>query len=71
MIPSKTKIESFAKRCHMGMLGGKGLSSVNPSSANFPCITQRFLCLELHPFISPVNQTFPVFFALPDNHEYL
>ena len=25
MIPSKTKIESFAKRCHMGTLGGKGL----------------------------------------------
>ena len=26
MIPSKIKIESFAKRCHMGTLGGKGLS---------------------------------------------
>ena len=25
MIPSKIKIESFAKRCHMGTLGGKGL----------------------------------------------
>ena len=24
MIPSKIKIESFAKRCHMGTLGGKG-----------------------------------------------
>ena len=26
MIPSKIKIESFAKRCHMGTLGGKGLN---------------------------------------------
>ena len=26
MIPSKIKIESFAKRCHMGTLGGKGLT---------------------------------------------
>ena len=26
MIPSKIEIESFAKRCHMGTLGGKGLS---------------------------------------------
>ena len=25
MIPSKIKIENFAKRCHMGTLGGKGL----------------------------------------------
>ena len=25
MIPSKIKIECFAKRCHMGTLGGKGL----------------------------------------------
>ena len=25
MVPSKIKIESFAKRCHMGTLGGKGL----------------------------------------------
>ena len=25
MIPSKIKIESFVKRCHMGTLGGKGL----------------------------------------------
>ena len=25
MIPSKIKIESFAKRCNMGTLGGKGL----------------------------------------------
>ena len=27
MIPSKIKIESFAKRCHMGTLGGKGLNN--------------------------------------------
>ena len=27
MIPSKIKIESFAKRCHMGTLGGKGLNT--------------------------------------------
>ena len=27
MIPSKIKIESFANRCHMGTLGGKGLST--------------------------------------------
>ena len=26
MIPSKIKIESFVERCHMGTLGGKGLS---------------------------------------------
>ena len=26
MVPSKIKIESFAKRCHMGTLGGKGLN---------------------------------------------
>ena len=26
MIPSKIKIESFAERCHMGTLGGKGLN---------------------------------------------
>ena len=26
MVPSKIKIESFAKRYHMGTLGGKGLS---------------------------------------------
>ena len=25
MVPSKIKIESFAKRYHMGTLGGKGL----------------------------------------------
>ena len=25
MMPSKIKIESFAKLCHMGTLGGKGL----------------------------------------------
>ena len=25
MIPSKIKIESFAKRCHLDTLGGKGL----------------------------------------------
>ena len=25
MVPSKIKIEIFAKRYHMGMLGGKGL----------------------------------------------
>ena len=28
MIPSKIKIESFAKRCHMGALGGKGLNNL-------------------------------------------
>ena len=27
MVPSKIKIESFAKRYHMGTLGGKGLTS--------------------------------------------
>ena len=27
MIPSKITIESFAKRCHMGPLGGKGLKA--------------------------------------------
>ena len=27
MIPSKIKIESFAKRCHMGTPGGKGLNA--------------------------------------------
>ena len=27
MIPSKIKIESFAKRYHMGTLGGKGLTT--------------------------------------------
>ena len=26
MVPSKIKIESFAKRYHMGTLGGKGLT---------------------------------------------
>ena len=26
MIPSKIEIECFAKRCHMGTLGGKGLN---------------------------------------------
>ena len=26
MIPSKSKIESFAKRCYMGTVGGKGLT---------------------------------------------
>ena len=30
MIPSKIKIESFAKRCHMGTLGGKGLTIYPP-----------------------------------------
>ena len=29
MIPSKIKIESFAKRCHMGTLGGKGLKKLD------------------------------------------
>ena len=28
MVPSKIKIESFAKRCHMGTLGGKGLKKL-------------------------------------------
>ena len=28
MNPSKIKIESFANRCHMGTLGGKGLKKV-------------------------------------------
>ena len=28
MIPSKIKIESFAKRCHMGTVGEKGLRSI-------------------------------------------
>ena len=31
MIPPKIKIESFAKRCHMGTLGGKGLEYNNLS----------------------------------------
>ena len=26
MIPSKIKIECFAERCHIGTLGGRGLS---------------------------------------------
>ena len=34
MIPSKIKIESFAKRYHMGTLGGKGL--------NLPSLVQKF-----------------------------
>ena len=29
MIHSKIKIESFAKRCHVGTLGGKGLTELS------------------------------------------
>ena len=29
MVPSKIKIESFAKRYHMGTLGGKGLMNLH------------------------------------------
>ena len=29
MVPSKIKIESFAKHCHMGTLGGKGLITID------------------------------------------
>ena len=32
MIPSKIKIESFAKRCHMGTLVGKGLKPLSNTS---------------------------------------
>ena len=43
MIPSKIKIESFAKRCHMGRLGGKGLIGVimcyEYSNAITACLT--------------------------------
>ena len=34
MVPSKIKIESFAKRCHMGTLGGKGLKKSTHSNEN-------------------------------------
>ena len=36
MVPSKIKIESFAKRYHMGTLGGKGLRG---SVDSFLCLT--------------------------------
>ena len=39
MVPSKIKIESFAKRYHMGTLGGKGLS-------NCGYLTRWFLGLQ-------------------------
>ena len=35
MIPSKIKIECFAKRCHMATLGGKGLRRVIVLLASF------------------------------------
>ena len=37
MVPSKIKIESFAKRYHMGTLGGKGLKKF---------VNCHFLCCE-------------------------
>ena len=37
MVPSKIKIESFAKRCHMGTLGGKGLNKKASVSIFFIC----------------------------------
>ena len=42
MIPSKIEIESFAKRCHMGTLGGKGLTvrvngTIIMHHARWPC----------------------------------
>ena len=41
MIPSKIKIESFAKRCHMGTLGGKGLTSAVHISQELEKITTK------------------------------
>ena len=40
MIRFKIKIECFAKRYHMGTLGGKGLNKF----ANFPIFFNSFLC---------------------------
>ena len=41
MIPSKIKIESFAKRYHMGTLGGKGLML-------FLVVSRQFCSALLH-----------------------
>ena len=67
MIPSKIKIESFAKRCHMGTLGGKGLSGGSVSCDLWHRRKMASLCvfLQINSLVDhPLRCLFPAQYVL-------